>query len=49
VTDDKGQRNLNVARDYWVALSPYAGALWIFQQRLPQGEMASWYLHGLFA
>ena len=49
VTDDKGQRNLNVARDYWVALSPFAGALWIFQQRLPQGEMASWYLHGLFA
>jgi len=49
VTNEEGQRNLNVARDYWVALSPYAGALWIFQQRLPHGAMASWYLHGLFA
>lgn len=44
-----GQRSLNVARDYWVALSPHAGALWIFQQRLPKDEVASWYLHGLFA
>jgi len=44
-----GQRSLNVARDYWVALSPHAGALWIFQQRLPKDETASWYLHGLFA
>lgn len=44
-----GQRSLNVARDYWVALSQHAGALWIFQQRLPKDEVASWYLHGLFA
>ncbi|HEY5582844.1 MAG TPA: DNA polymerase Y family protein [Rhodoferax sp.] len=44
-----GQRSLNVARDYWVALSKHAGALWIFQQRLPKDETASWYLHGLFA
>ena len=44
-----GQRSLNVARDYWVALSQHAGALWIFQQRLPKDETASWYLHGLFA
>lgn len=44
-----GQRSLNVARDYWVALSQHAGALWIFQQRLPKDEIASWYLHGLFA
>jgi protein ImuB len=46
---DGGQRSLNVARDYWVALSQHAGALWIFQQRLPKDETASWYLHGLFA
>jgi len=44
-----GQHSLNVARDYWVALSQHAGALWIFQQRLPKDSAASWYLHGLFA
>ena len=48
-TEGGGQRSLNVARDYWVALSRHAGALWIFQQRLPKDEIASWYLHGLFA
>jgi protein ImuB len=45
---DGGQRSLNVARDYWVALSQHAGALWIFQQRLSKDTPASWYLHGLF-
>ncbi len=50
VKDSQGeQRSLNVARDYWVALSQHAGALWIFQQRLPKDAAASWYLHGLFA
>lgn len=50
VTDaDGGQLSLQVARDYWVALSQHAGALWIFQQRLPRNEAASWYLHGIFA
>jgi protein ImuB len=49
IQDEQGQRSLNVARDYWVALSQHAGALWIFQQRLAKGEQASWYLHGLFA
>lgn len=48
-TEGGDQRSLNVARDYWVALSQHAGALWIFQQRLPKDEIASWYLHGLFA
>ena len=43
-----GARNLNVQRDYWVALSAHAGALWIFQQRLATDETA-WYLHGHFA
>lgn len=49
VRDAQGQRNLVTVRDYWVALSPGAGALWIFQQRLPDDAAASWYLHGLFA
>jgi protein ImuB len=43
-----GARGLNVQRDYWVALSAHAGALWIFQQRLATDETA-WYLHGHFA
>lgn len=46
---DGNQLALNVARDYWVALSQHAGALWIFQQRLPKDNAASWFLHGLFA
>ncbi len=50
VTDADGkQHTLNVARDYWVALSQHAGALWIFQQRLPKDTAACWFLHGLFA
>ena len=49
VNDGHGQRNRVTVRDYWVALSPFAGALWIFQQRLPEDAQASWYLHGFFA
>ena len=49
VKDTRGQRNLVTVRDYWVALSPFAGALWVFQQRLPDDATASWYLHGIFA
>lgn len=49
VKDAHGQRNLVTVRDYWVALSPFAGALWVFQQRLPEDASASWYLHGMFA
>jgi protein ImuB len=50
VTDaEGGQMSLQVTRDYWVALSQHAGALWIFQLRLPRNEAASWYLHGIFA
>lgn len=37
-----------VARDYWVALSAHAGALWVFQTRVA-GEDAAWFLHGMFA
>lgn len=39
---------LNVQRDYWVAASPQAGLLWVFQQRLAQDQTA-WFLHGFFA
>ena len=41
-------KNLNVQRDYWVAISAHAGVLWIFQQRLERDETA-WYLHGYFS
>lgn len=37
-----------VVRDYWVAQSPHAGVLWVFQERLAGAE-AGWYLHGSFA
>ena len=46
---DGQQHTLNVTRDYWVALSQHAGALWVFQQRLPKDTAASWFLHGIFA
>ena len=39
---------LNVQRDYWLALSPHAGVLWVFQQRLARDQTA-WFLHGSFA
>ena len=38
----------HIARDYWVAVSEYAGVLWIFQMRLAKEETA-WFLHGTFA
>jgi len=41
-------RPLNVQRDYWLALSPHAGVLWVFQQRLARDQTA-WFLHGCFA
>ncbi len=36
---------LNVQRDYWLALSPCAGVLCVFQARLA-GDKTAWYLHG---
>lgn len=42
-----GQAMLQAQRDYWLALSPHAGALWVFQTRL--ADEAAWYLHGSFA
>lgn len=42
------QHSQLVLRDYWVALSEHAGALWVYQQRLA-GDDIAWYLHGFFA
>lgn len=47
-SDDAAARPLNVQRDYWLALSPHAGVLWVFQQRLARDQTA-WFLHGHFA
>lgn len=41
------EQPLNVQRDYWLALSPHAGVLWVFQARLAGDEVA-WFLHGHF-
>jgi protein ImuB len=48
VDEAQGQDARHVARDYWIALSEYAGVLWIFQERLADDRTA-WYLHGSFA
>lgn len=48
VDEAQGQDTRHVARDYWIALSEYAGVLWIFQERLADDRTA-WYLHGSFA
>jgi protein ImuB len=37
-------------RDYFIALSPHAGLLWVYRERLPQGRGSdAWYLHGIYA
>lgn len=38
-----------VQRDYWLAHSPGAGLLWVFQQRLRTATDEAWFLHGFFA
>lgn len=39
-----------VVRDYYLASSPEAGLLWIFQQRAaPDDHQSPWFLHGFFA
>lgn len=45
--EEEPDRPLNVQRDYWLALSPHAGVLWVFQARLA-GEDTAWFLHGHF-
>jgi protein ImuB len=44
---DGAVRGLNVQRDYWLAQSPQAGLLAVFQQRLA-GDETGWFLHGHF-
>lgn len=46
-SEEAGAQPLNVQRDYWLALSPHAGLLWIYQERLA-GEQTAWFLHGHF-
>jgi len=38
----------HVQRGYWVALSEYAGVVWIYQEGLA-GDETAWYLHGIEA
>ncbi len=45
--DEAQGHTRQAVRDYWVARSPSAGFLWIFQTRL--ADEPAWYLHGLFA
>lgn len=46
-SEEAGAQPLNVQRDYWLALSPHAGLLWIYQERLA-GDQTAWFLHGHF-
>ena len=37
-------------RDYFIALSPNAGLLWVYRERLPRGQISDhWFLHGIYA
>jgi protein ImuB len=45
--DEASGHTRHAVRDYWVARSPLAGVLWVFQTRL--AEEPAWYLHGVFA
>ena len=47
-SDDETAAPFHVQRDYWLARSPHAGLLWVFQQRLA-GDATAWFLHGHFA
>lgn len=42
---DENESTHNVQRDYWLALSPTAGVLWVFHTRLA-GDETAWFLHG---
>lgn len=43
--EDAGLTRLQV-RDYWLAQSPHAGVLWVYQARMDDGN--AWFLHGVF-
>lgn len=47
VKESDEEVTLNVQRDYYLALSPHAGLLWVFQARLAADQTA-WFLHGHF-
>lgn len=47
VQEGNEEVTLNVQRDYYLALSPHAGLLWVFQARLAADKTA-WFLHGHF-
>ncbi len=37
-------------RDYFIALSPHAGLLWVYRERLTRGQASDrWFLHGIYA
>ena len=37
-------------RDYFIALSPHAGLLWVYRERLPKAQSGDlWFLHGIYA
>lgn len=45
--DEAAGQIRHAVRDYWVARSPLAGVLWVFQTRL--AEEPAWFLQGFFA
>lgn len=51
--ESDGKAALTSLRDYFVARNPGAILLWIYRERLPQGQgeqmTHTWYLHGFFA
>lgn len=41
---------LAALRDYFIALSPHAGLLWVYRERLAAGQASDmWFLHGIYA
>lgn len=47
VGDGEHQEHTHVRRDYWLAMSPHAGFLWVFKERREAKE--HWFLHGSFS
>jgi protein ImuB len=45
--DEATGHTRHAVRDYWIARSPLAGFVWVFQTRLV--EEPAWFLHGFFA
>lgn len=47
VGDREQQTHRQVRRDYWLAMSPLAGFLWVFKER--RATQDHWFLHGSFS